>query len=166
MTELRPMDIVVLNGEWFMPHHWIIEAKTMSEKVHAALVKNADGDIWNPIFTGVKDHNLTEKYRGRNLAVKRYIPGLSAQEIREMIDYADWRQRSILGYDFESLAGEITGIRALKSANRDRCDEFPFLVYWENGHRIADHKLDWPEPKFFYQSPLFETVFEGRWQQD
>jgi hypothetical protein len=157
--DLQPMDIVVVAGLPYMPHHWLIQAATHHRWVHNAVVRDRNGAIYNPIFTGVKDGNINQ-YRGREVAICRRREPF---DIGRGLDWCQRTQQASKGYDFLSWLGFVTGIKEMEDEQRWACSEFSYWAYQSNGVPITTIPEVFPSPAWPVYHVGFETVFRGRW---
>jgi hypothetical protein len=169
--ELKPMDIIVVDGQWFMPHHWLIRWRGLDPAVHCVLVKNSQGEIWNPIFTGIKEGNADGKfgnldyYKGRKVSIHRYTGEFDDQKL---VCWTTVKKSESKGYDFwrQWLLGFVCGITAKYLSNdetRWTCAELPYWAFQENGLALTSREEKLPMPRLFRYNSCFETIFEGIW---
>lgn len=160
LPQLEPLDIVVVDGQWFMPHHWLIRWRGLDPGVHCFTVAGALGEGWSPEFMGIKRRHLSH-YRGRRITVHRLKNNAHATEILQRLVAAE---KTATGYDFRQwLLGFILGMtrRAwVDSSTQWTCAEFP---YWPIQDRLRITPTDevLPMPRLFRYNPAFETVFSG-----
>lgn len=159
MAVFQPLDIIIFEGNLYNPIHLLIEAKIMSPYVHCVLVKDFNGDLYDPSYIrGIKESNILD-YKNRNCVIVRYRKPIN---INNVLLWCENTKKTIKQYDFISLFGFATGLRFLKSSKGLRCDEFVFNAYYDNSHKIANFKLDWPAPKYFVECPEFEIIYKGK----
>jgi hypothetical protein len=159
MFEFKPYDIVVVDGLWYMPHHWLIRWRGLDKGVHCVTLINDKGSIWNPVFAGIKvDH--VDSYKGRHITVHRY---------KKPFELGDWGATTVKnssGYDFfrQWLLGFVLGM-ATKALSNDEtkwtCAEFPYWAFQDNGYKITEKDETLPMPRLFRYNKEFECVYEG-----
>lgn len=164
--ELRPLDVVVLSGisgyPWYkVPAHKLIEWRGLEDAVHCLTVKNKDGDVWSPEFSGIKHKNLSD-YLGYYMTIHRYTGLMETQLLLE------WCNRTVKdseGYDFwrQWVLGFVLGISSSISndPNRWTCSEFPYWAFQENGYTLTEKEELLPMPRFFRYATQFDLIWEG-----
>jgi hypothetical protein len=167
---LKPLDVIVVDGLWYMPHHWLIRWRTLDPGVHCVTVMNEQGYIWNPIFSGIKSGNNDEHghinfYQGRTLSVHRYKGQIDHAAI---LAWCETTANTSQGYDFigQWLLGFVCGITTKNNVNdetRWTCAEFPYWAFQYNKCELTTREESLPMPRLFRYSDHFETVFEGVW---
>lgn len=167
MITLRPMDIIVVNGQWFNPMHWAIQWRSIDSGVHCATVKDSSGAIYNPLFAGIKlDH--IDKYNGRYISIYRYK---GEADIEKLSNWCKDTYKKSKGYDFfrQWLLGYVLGI-AVESIASDpnlwTCSEFPYWAFMENGYRLTSREEVLPLPRLFRYNTNFELIYEGIWRHE
>lgn len=162
---LQPFDVIVIDGLWYMPHHWLIRWRGLDAGVHCCTVSNlklADGyGIISPEFTGMKLRSLSY-YQGRRVTVHRHV----AMPDNERFKW--WLQLTLTaakGYDFRQwLAGFILGLtckRWVDSSKQWTCAELPYWLHQENGCLVTPLDEVLPMPRLFRFNPQFRVVFDG-----
>ena len=163
MLKLKPFDVVIVDGLWYMPHHWPIRWRGFDAGVHAVTVINTFGDIWNPVFTGIKIDNL-KSYKGRRITVHRYKGELDTDRLQSL---ASSITSNSLGYDFiqQWLLGFVLGFSANTLVNDERrwtCAEFPYWLFMYAGYCLSAKEETLPMPRLFRYNDHFECVFDGK----
>jgi hypothetical protein len=168
---LKPFDVVVIDGLWYMPHHWLIKWRTLDHGVHCVTVKNEAGEIWNPIFTGIESgagqkHGLLDCYKGRTLSIHRFKGEL---DYEKMIAWGNTTAKDSKGYDFWSqwFFGFVCGLTTKASVNDEQrwtCAEFPYWGLTYNQYILTSQQEQLPMPRLFRYNDHFETIFSGVWE--
>jgi hypothetical protein len=170
--ELRAFDLVVVDGLWYMPHHWLIRWRGLDKGVHCVTVMNEQGEIWNPIFTGIKQgladgkHGHIDYYKGRSISIHRYKGDFNSE------DLCTWGRQTkdkSTGYDFwrQWLFGFVCGISTQSLSNDETkwtCAEFPYWAFQSNEILLTSREETLPMPRLFRYNDHFETIFEGIWE--
>ena len=161
MIPLQPLDVVVVDALWYMPHHWPIRWRGMDRGVHCLTVISPAGTVLSPEFAGIKLRDIGH-YRGRRVSVHRYLGELDRNTL------LDWLPRTVKasrGYDFRQwLMGGVLGLTNRKWADASdqwTCAELPYWLYQDNGYRTTPRDEVLPMPRHFRYNPDFVTVFDG-----
>lgn len=164
MIDLKPLDIVVVDGLWYIPHHWMIRWRGLDAGVHCLTVISEDGTVISPEFTGMVSRNVSH-YRGRNITVHRYCGPVKATPT----DFKSWLMSTVAkskGYDFRQwVMGFILGLTRKKwvdDSDHWTCAELPYWMFEENEYSLGPKQEVLPMPRFFRYNPLFEIVYEGK----
>lgn len=161
MIPLQPLDIVVINGLIYMPHHPPIMWRSLDSGVHCVTIADAAGNGWSPEFTGIKRRHI-DHYKGRSLSIHRY-----RGDVRPLIPLAFKQEKEAEGYDFRQWAGFIVGIPDRTYSDNSKqytCSEFPYRLFQENGYRLTAIDEALPLPRLFRYHRDFETIFCGVWE--
>jgi hypothetical protein len=169
--EIKPFDVIVVDGLWYMPHHWLIQWRGLDKGVHCVTVQNSDGEIWNPTFLGIKSGlkdgptGHLNHYLGRHITILR----LKEQaDLDKLIAWGHATTKASTGYDLirQWFFGFVLGLTT-RSVSDDEtawtCAEFPYWGYQENGYKLTSTDEILPLPRLFKFNPLFECVFKGIW---
>jgi hypothetical protein len=157
---LKPLDIVVVDGLWYMPHHWLIRWRSLDPAVHCLTIKDEEGNGYNPLFTGIEINNIS-KYKGRKVTIHRYkYPIISSNNWCEHV-YSKHKR-----YDFwkQWLLGFICGITIKSLADNPdayTCSEFSYNVFQCNEMILTEKHEVCPMPRLFRYHRDFTTVFDG-----
>jgi len=166
---LQPMDIVVIDGQWFMPHHWLIRWRGLDAGVHCFTIMNSSGDGISPEFAGMKVRNI-DHYAGRRVTIHRYRWNFDHWHlVRWVMDLYNRTQRKTgVKYDFKQwLFGFVFGLtcrRWVDDSDAYTCAELPNDAFSENGYPLTQTPEVLPMPRMFRYSNEFITVFDGIWQ--
>lgn len=169
MIDFKPFDIVVIDGEWYMPHHWLIKWRGFNNGVHCVTLMNESGEIWNPTFLGIHAGFKSGKtghisyYTGRRVTIHRYKGSLDFSKL------IIWGNNTVLnssGYDFikQWLLGFVLGITDIFLVNDETkwtCAEFPYWAFQDNGYNITARDETLPMPRLFRFNDHFDCIFEG-----
>jgi hypothetical protein len=158
---LKPLDIVVVKGKWFVPYHWAIMWRSMSQYSHCFIVKDEKGGVFDPLFGGILNRNVSD-YKGREAAVCRNKFDLTPHENTELLEWVKLKQKTCKGYDLRAWLGFATCIKAFEDEDRWFCSEVPYWMFQENGYRLTNKDLTFPFPNMFVDRPDFEIIFEGK----
>lgn len=161
VTMLEPLDIVVLDGKWWIPYHWPIMWRGLDRAVHTVMVVRPDGLCVDPSLFGVKQKNI-KSYSGRHATVLRYNKPYDRNAVMQ------WCLRtseSAEGYDFvrQWLLGFVLGLNSSIADDEHRwtCSEFPYWAFQDNGYTLTRKPERLPMPRLFRYHPDFSVVFEG-----
>ena len=162
----QPLDIVVVEGQWFMPHHWLIKWRTLDCGVHCIIVRDEKGGLYNPIFSGIKTdgkYGNISFYKGRKVTVLRYEQLPTSNKIMEWLEQTTKESE---GYDFigQWLFGFVCGMFTSKLTNDERawtCAELPYWAFQDNGYELTSRPEVLPMPRLFKYHKDFKVVFEG-----
>lgn len=159
---LQPMDIIVIDGLWLMPHHDLIMWRGLDPASHVVTCKDDLGNIWSPEFTGIKDRHISH-YAGRKLSVHRFKNDC---DIDALLADCYEQQKESKGYDFRQWGmGFVLGITNKEySDNSDQytCAEFPYIP-WQKRHSITEKEEVLPMPRLFRYNNMFKQLFYGVW---
>lgn len=163
MFQFKTFDVIVVDGLWYMPHHWLIKWRGLDKGVHCVTVIDEQGECWNPLFKGIEISHL-DKYRGRTVTVLRYKGDL------DYVTLENWGHETAKkskGYDFikQWLMGFVCGFSTKSIANDETkwtCAEFPYWGFQENGYPLTSREESLPMPRLFRYSDKFECVYEGK----
>jgi hypothetical protein len=176
--ELKPFDVVVINGLWYMPHHWLIQWRGLDKGVHCVTIMNGQGEIWNPIFAGIKEGTQDGKYghldyyKGRSLSIYRHrdllLVDTLSNESRKLVNWGMVTKSNSKGYDFwnQWLLGFVLGITTKANVDDETkwtCAEFPYWGLTYNGHVVTSKEETLPLPRLFRYNTNFETILDGIW---
>jgi len=160
---LLPLDIAVIDGLWYMPHHPPIMWRGLDRGVHCLTIATPQGDGWSPEFAGIEIRNLDE-YRGRTISIHRYKGEFDR---RRLLDWCFRTVQASQGYDYRQwLMGFILGIIRPQWSDNSRhwtCAELPYWAFQDNGYPITGQDEVLPMPRLFRYSTEFKTVFKGVW---
>ena len=170
--DIKPFDVVVVDGLWYMPHHWLIQWRGLDCGVHCATVMNESGEIWNPLFTGIKSglrdgkEGHIDHYKGRSISIHRFKHSVS--NVDKMLSWGAKTTDKSKGYDFlkQWLLGFVLGITATNLANDEErwtCAEFPYWAFQYGGYKLSAIDELLPMPRFFRYSNDFKCIFSGIW---
>lgn len=165
MVKLEPFDVIVFDGLWYMPHHWLIRWRGLDRGVHCCTVSTMNTPegyaLISPEFTGMRGRELSH-YKGRRITVHRYNGGSTKTTTLKL-----WLQETLQsskGYDFRQwFMGFILGITTRKQVdNSDHwtCAELPYWLFQENAYLTPRDEI-LPMPRFFRYSPKFDVIFDG-----
>lgn len=161
--KLQPYDVLVVDGLWYMPHHWLIRWRGLDKGVHCCLTVSRGGHtLLSPEFTGLKIRHL-EEYKGRRVTVHRYC----GDAVIDQNAWASWLHDVVVGargYDFRQwFMGFLLGFTsrgAVDASAHWTCAELPYWLFQENGN-LTPYDEVLPMPRFFRFSPKFRVVFDG-----
>ena len=161
---LKPLDVVVIDGLWYMPHHWLIRWRGLDPAVHCCTVISCGGTTAiSPEFSGIKVRRL-DYYKGRRVTVHRYK---GEMDIASMLAWLEATVKSSRGYDFRQwLMGFVLGLTSRKQVDDSAhwtCAELPYWLFQENGSVTPTDEV-LPMPRLFRFNPQFEIVFDGIWE--
>ena len=164
MIELKPLDVVVVNGLWYMPHHWLIRWRGLDSGVHCVTIAyNGGKNAISPEFTGMRFRDM-DHYKGRRVTIHRY-KGKLPLGIKGWLGLTFATSK---GYDFRQwIFGFVLGLTRKKWADNSQqwtCAELPYWAFQENGEMITPKDEVLPMPRLFRYNPLFETIFDGVWE--
>lgn len=161
--ELKPFDVVVVDGLWYMPHHWLIRWRSLDKGVHCLTVIDEKGLCHSPEFTGLKVRHIDE-YKGRRVTIRRYKGNVNELALTHWLVKT---MQSLKGYDFRQwLFGFVLGITRkswVDASDFWTCVEYPYWMYQENGYKVTAIDEVLPLPRLFRYTTEFETVFDGIW---
>lgn len=162
---LQPLDIVLVNGIWYNPAHWMISWRSLDRGVHCFTIKDTDGNGYNPLFTGMEINNIS-KYKGRNVTILRH-KYLHHDKINTILNWCESKFNESRRYDFigQWLLGFVLGINSKSIANDDTawtCSEFPYWMFQENGVKITSIDEVLPLPRLFKYHNDFSIIFDGK----
>ena len=163
LPALKPFDVIVVDGLWYMPHHWLIRWRGMDKAVHCFTVMDSSGRGYNPLFTGVKMETLT-RYHGRDVSIHRYKGDIPLEDLRE------WARKTYAaskGYDFfrQWILGFVCGISTKNLSNDEErwtCAEFPYWLFQSNGCKVTEVEEQLPMPRLFRYNDNFEVIYVGK----
>jgi hypothetical protein len=169
MIELKPFDVVVVDGQWYMPHHWLIKWRSLDKGVHCVAIMNDKFEIWNPTFTGIKGGLIDGKmghldyYRGRYCTIHRYKKPFDNNMLTDWAKYTDTKSQ---GYDFinQWLLGFVCGMATKSISNAETkwtCAEFPYWAFQDNGYKLTEIPETLPMPRLFRYNTEFECIYKG-----
>lgn len=167
LDSFKPMDIVLLDGLWYMPHHWLIKWRSLDPSVHCLVIKDESGNLYNPIFTGIKTdgkYGHISHYAGRNATIMRFKSEL---DVDKMLEWCERTVKDSDGYDFlgQWLLGFVCGIATKKLADNPKawtCAEFPYWAFQECGYKLTEQDEVLPMPRLFRFNSEFEIVYQGK----
>ena len=162
ILELKAFDIVVVEGLWYMPHHWLIRWRGIDKAVHCMTILGESGVAYNPIFTGIIMDNIYN-YKGRTVSIHRYKGKLPLEQMHQ---WSKDKFTTSKGYDFfrQWLLGFVCGISTKCLVNdelRWTCAEFPYWLFQSNGCPITEIEEELPMPRLFKYNDHFETIYKG-----
>lgn len=162
---LQPFDVVVVDGLWYMPHHWLIRWRGLDRGVHCCTVISEGGaTALSPEFTGIETRRISH-YKGRRITVHRLKGPLPPR--RMLMDWLIQTVKDTKGYDFRQwLMGFVLGLTSRKLVDDSRhwtCAELPYWMY-QSHCKITPTDEVLPMPRMFRYNPAFETVFDGIWE--
>jgi hypothetical protein len=161
---LQPLDIVLVDGLWYNPAHWMIQWRSLDSGVHCFTIKDTDGNGYNPLFKGVQIDNIS-KYKGRKITVCRYRYSVDTEKV---LKWCEDKLSKSKRYDFfkQWLFGFVLGI-ATKHISNDpnawTCSELPYWMFQDNGYKITTTEEVLPLPRLFRYHNDFEIVFSGEY---
>lgn len=151
---LQPLDIGIVRGHLYNPMDWIIAQRTSTLWGHSFIVKNADGDIFDPRMKGIENNHIS-KYADRKTVIRRYKYPFDEEKV---MAWCLDKQRTAKHYDMLSLFGFLTGIKRLNDDDTFYCSEFLYWAWQDNGYKLTDEEVSFIYPSFFTQSNDFETI--------
>lgn len=162
LPKLKAFDVVIIDGLWYIPHHWPIRWRGFDNGVHAVTVRNEHGDIWNPVFTGIKEDNI-KSYKGRKITIHRYKGELNMSKLLLLAQVVTSTSQ---GYDFirQWLFGFVLGLSSKTLVNDEHrwtCAEFPYWLFTYTGHKLTAKEETLPMPRLFRYNDHFECIFDG-----
>ena len=163
LPELKPFDILVVEGLWYMPHHWLIRWRGNDTAVHCMTIADSSGNGYNPTFVGIKLENVS-KYHGRQVTIHRHKGELDYHKLGE---WALHTYQTSKGYDFfrQWLLGFVCGMNLKNLVNDESkwtCAEFPYWLFHSNGYSLTEIEEQLPMPRLFRYNDHFETIYEGK----
>jgi hypothetical protein len=150
----KPFDVAVIKGHIYNPMEWIIYQRTSTIWGHTAFIKNESGAIFDPRMKGIENNHIS-KYAHRKMVIRRYKYPFDENK---MMAWCLDKQKKAKHYDFLSLIGYLTGIKALNDPNNWSCSEFPYWAFMNNDCRLTDEELTFIYPNFFLVSNDFTTI--------
>jgi hypothetical protein len=149
-----------------MPHHWLIKWRSLDVGVHCVVVRNSDGDLYNPTFAGIKTsgkYGNLSYYKGRSVTIVRCNTEVNQPKL------INWCNKTVAeseGYDFfgQWLLGFVLGMFTNRLANNPKawtCAEFPYWAFQDNGIKLTSTDEILPLPRLFKYSNRFTKVFQG-----
>lgn len=161
---LQPFDVVVVDGLWYMPHHWLIRWRGLDKGVHCLTVTGPTTETCiSPEFMGLQVRQLSH-YKGRRITIHRFKGSLPDNR-------SSWFRKTLAeskGYDFRQwVFGFILGITRKAWADDSdlwTCAELPYWAFQENDRRITTVDEVLPMPRLFRYNTNFETIFDGVWE--
>ena len=169
---LKPLDIILLEGVKGNVPDEIIMHWSNSAFTHCVVVKNENGDIWDANVGGILDRNISY-YADRYKTVRRLNPDINCYyDIawqNKIIDWINIKQKICQGYDYLAWLGFGTGIEYFEDEDRWYCSELPYWMFQDNGLKLTGEDLTFVYPNFFlydkrwvrpdlFQSILWEEV--------
>ena len=155
---MKPFDIIIIQAHLKInPMALIIYERTSTWWTHCVLVKNDNGDIWNPNVGGILDDNIS-RCKGRKICVLRYKHSFDE---KPMYDWVLSKQKTCEGYDYIALLGFLTGVKYFEDEERWYCAELPMWCFWDNGHKLSNEEMTFVYPSFFIQNTNFDIISEG-----
>lgn len=166
MSIYRSLDVIVLRGAWWNPMLPVIYTRTGSAWTHTVQVrghKNNKVQIYDAHLPGVELRDLNS-YRGRHAAVLRRhdIDEIPLLTKIKMIDWADRLVKAENGYDFLSLMGFLTGLKAFEDDTRWFCSEIPYWMWQYHGYPLFNEELTYVYPSDHYRCCKYKIVWEGK----
>jgi hypothetical protein len=158
---LQPLDIVVVDGLWYMPHHWLIRWRGLDPGVHCFTIVDPAGNGWSPEFTGIKRRHL-DHYKGRHITIHRLKEG---GQLYRALSSCFAIEKTATGYDFKQWFGFFTGLLRrcwIDDATAWTCAELPYWAIHNLQPITAQDEL-LPMPRLFRYNQQFETIFKGVW---
>jgi hypothetical protein len=164
---LKPFDIVAVDGQKYVPYHWLIQWRGLDKVVHCFPITKVHED---PLLTeicdiecsGLKNSKLSE-YIGRNIKIYRYKYELDYEKLYKWLYRT---QTTSKGYDFiqQYLLGFILGIVNKKYVDDDTrwtCSELCYWLFQDNQYILTSKEEVLPMPRLFVYSNEFVKVYEG-----
>ena len=152
------MDVVVIDGQWWNPLHWLVRWRSFDKAVHVLTVATSRGVGWSPELAGIKVRDLSY-FKGRRITVHRFKGDTAPAQIVAHQQFNDWK-----GYDLRQwfMAG-VLGITHKKWATESKqytCSEFPYWAF-QDANQITPTDDIVPLPRLFRYHPQFDIVFDG-----
>lgn len=157
------MDIVVVDGIWYMPHHWLIRWRGLDQGVHCLTLIDDAGKGLSPEFTGIKARHI-DHYKGRRITIHRLRQDADLGKLLDACIMFAFRSR---GYDFRQwVLGFVLGLTCrswVDQSDHWTCAELPYWAFQSSGASVTPREEVLPMPRMFRYNPAFETIFEGVW---
>lgn len=150
----QPLDIGIVKGCLGNPMDWIIYQRTSTFWGHCFIIKNENGDLFNPRTKGIENNHIS-KYDGREMVIRRYKYDFDKDKL---MNWCLEIQRKSTHYDFIALIGFLTGIKVFNDKNSYFCSEFLYWCWQDNGYKLTDEDISFPYPCFFTQSHDFSSI--------
>jgi hypothetical protein len=161
MIRLQPFDVVVVDGLWYMPHHWMIKWRSLENASHCATIRTPQGEIYNPVFEKVKMENISH-YFGRVVSIHRYNQPF---DYEKLVAWGDNKVKTQAGYDFwnQWIFGFVLGVTDSIADCEDRwtCAEFPYWAFQDNSLKLTSKDERCPLPRLFRYNDDFTLLFNG-----
>jgi len=161
---LQPMDIVVVDGNWYNPLHRLIQWRCLDSAVHCFPIINPRLDNYELALGTMKIGNL-KTYIGKSISIHRY-KNISSEDLLKVLSWTHQRFEAAQGYNFfgQWFMGYVFGFRSARMVdepNRWDCSELPYCSFQENGFPITVKEETLPMPRLFRYSTMFETIYSG-----
>ena len=162
--QLQPLDIVVVDGQWFNPAHWMIQWRSLDRGVHCFTIISSNGDGYNPKFKGVQVENISQ-YKGRNITIVRYKHEFDSTKL---LTWLSTQMTKSTRYDFfrQWLLGFVLGITSKFISNDPTawtCSELSYWAFQDNDLRLTTIDEVLPLPRLFKYHNDFEVIFTGKY---
>lgn len=163
MIQLKPFDIVVVDGLWYMPHHWMIRQRGQGDKaVHNAIILNEFGATEDVDFTkGLYINNISH-YNGRHISIHRFKSDISDNKDKMFKWFWETHDKS-KGYDFGQIKAAYFGITSenyLDDETRWTCSERSYWTF-ANFYKITERPEILPHPRWVRYNQCFECIFDN-----
>ena len=163
MIELKPMDIIVVDGIDYNPLHAVIEWRCLDSAVHCAVVKNTQGELYDLKLFNIKMSNIKD-YQDRNYSIHRFKQPFDAEKL---IAWCEATFTNDIQYDaiHQWLLGFVfgMGVKAIAdNPNAWTCAEFPYWCFTENGYQLTSKEEILPMPRLFRYNNNFECIYDSK----
>lgn len=158
MKELKPFDIVTIEGSKWSPLTWAIRWASMSNETHCVTIRDAGGRIFDPTVGGVLDAHLS-KYGKNACNLLRYKHPFDADRLMK---WAVGKQKSSKGYDYISWLGFALHWKELEDEDRWYCSEFGYWAFQDNGYKLTNEDLVFVYPGDLTHNTNFDVLFHGK----
>ena len=163
--KLKPLDIVLLEGDKIDIAERIVMESSGSAFSHCVTCKNKQGDVFDATLGGILDRNIKD-YAGRYFTICRFKENIPDTKVKEMLAWCEEKQRTCEGYDILAWLGFATRIRYFESENRWYCSELPYWMYEEAGYSLTVPQLTFVYPNFFLLNAHFANLLRGGDEDD
>lgn len=162
IPELKPFDIITVDGLWYYPHHHLIEWRQLDSASHVAIIAESTGICYSAELGGVKILNIFDEYKGREVQIHRYCNDIPANKF-----YTWLGANSKAKYDFwgQWFLGFALGIGVQKIAddsNRFTCSELAYWLFQDNDCKLTSTNEVLPMPRLFRYHNDFELIYNGK----
>ena len=158
---LKPLDIILFDAEPYSFLHKLISWRSLDSAVHCVIVKDIEGNLYDPDFKGIVISNISN-YIGRSCQILRYTNTTNNSQLQS---WCDSIVKTNTGYDyFQWFFGFVLGLYANKLADSDTkwtCAELPYWMFQQNGYKLTDKEEILPMPRLFRYHKDFYTIYRG-----